>query len=174
MPSAHPKGLLGHFPHRPTPSCICNQGRSGGGGWAVVLWLRNKLSLGSEHARTFRSGPQDRENQSEDNHTSLLSPQHSEGHSGSPVGPTAITFSVFLSCLRMSWDHFLNKLLDSNQFPGLEHHLRALALQLHPTQTRAAPYPKEPSHISKGHKRCPLLIKQWSLPGQSWLFHQTG
>lgn len=78
MPSAHPKGLLGHFPHRPTPSCICNQGRSGDGGWAVVLWLRNKLSLGSEHARTFRSGPQDRENQSEDNHTSLLSPQHSE------------------------------------------------------------------------------------------------
>ena len=114
MPSAHPKGLLGHFPHRPTPSCICNQGRSGDGGWAVVLWLRNKLSLGSEHARTFRSGPQDRENQSEDNHTSLLSPQHSEGHSGSPMGPTAITFSVFLSCRRMSWDYFLNKLLDSN------------------------------------------------------------
>lgn len=67
MPSAHPKGLLGHFPHRPTlPASLTRAGRAGGG-WAVVLWLRNKLSLGSEHARTFRSGPQDRENQSEDN-----------------------------------------------------------------------------------------------------------
>lgn len=67
MPSAHPKGLLGHFPHRPTLPASLTRAGEAGRGWAVVLWLRNKLSLGSEHARTFRSGPQGRENQSEDN-----------------------------------------------------------------------------------------------------------
>lgn len=44
---------------------------------------------------------------------------------------------------------------------------KSLAQSSHPTQTRAAPDPKEPSHISKRHKGCPLLIKLWFLPDRA-------